>query len=99
MPLSELQTIIETYQELQRLHQLNTELLEQLNVAVSYFVDNDILLPNREILSSLFVKSQTILNEIQADTPKILMYKKLSDASYHEPQNRRKVTRTLFLVL
>jgi len=50
-------------------------------------------------LSSLFVKSQTILNEIQADTPKILMYKKLSDASYHEPQNRRKVTRTLFLVL
>lgn len=71
---SDLSVIIEKYQELQRLHQLNLELLEQLNIACGYFVDSNILLPNLKILNSLFQKSQAILNEIQSEQPKILQY-------------------------
>jgi len=81
--LSEISKIIEAFQELQRLHQLNLELLEQLNVACGYFVDNSIPLPNVEILHSLFAKSKALLTEIESSEPKILQYQKIADEKKH----------------
>ena len=96
---SDLSVIIEKYQELQQLHQLNLELLEQLNIACGYFVDNNIPLPNLKTLYSLFQKAQSILNEIQADTPKILQYNKLSDDWKHRDKSNGKVTEPCFIRL
>jgi hypothetical protein len=85
---------IATLQELKRMHQLNLELLEQLDVACGWILDNQIVVPNQDHIVSLLVKSEALLKEIQGETPRILQYQKLSDDGYHEPQNRRRVTRT-----
>lgn len=82
---------IETLQELKRMHQLNMELLEQFSVACDFILKSGIEVPNASMFASLLNKSMTLLNEIQADTPKILTYKKLSDASYHEPKTDDKL--------
>jgi hypothetical protein len=86
--------IIPTLQQLKRMHQLNLELLEQINVSCGWILDNQIAVPNQEQITSLPAKSEALINEIQAETPKILQYQRLSDDGYHEPSNRRKVTRT-----
>jgi hypothetical protein len=93
--LSELSTIIETLQELQRMHQLNLELLEQLDIVFKWIAETDIPIPNKEKLATLLYKTKALLKELYApSTFKILQYRKLSDDSYHEGSNRRKVTRT-----
>ena len=89
-----LQEAIDTLTELKRMNQLNFELIEQLNITCQWIVDNDIKIPNNDALRSLVGKSLALIAEIQADEPKILQYKTLSDDSYHEPNNRRKVNRT-----
>ncbi len=73
---------IQTMQELQRMHQLNIELLEQLNVTCSFILEHKVEIPNKDTLISLMSKAWTLLDEIQADDPKILQYS----------TNRRKVT-------
>jgi hypothetical protein len=80
--LSKLTEIIDTLQEVERLHQLNLELLEQLNVISGWLVEHDIPIPNPHILYSLLAKAKVLLNEIQSDEPKILQYRVI----------RRKVT-------
>ena len=80
--MSKLIEIIETLQEVERLHQLNLELLEQLNVISGWLVENDIPIPNPHILYSLLAKAKVLMNEIQSDKPKILQYQAI----------RRKVT-------
>ena len=74
---------IETLQELKRMHQLNIELLEQLAVACSFLSKNHVEIPNGETFVSLLEKAMTLLDEIQADEPKIMQY---------TMSNRRKVT-------
>jgi hypothetical protein len=72
--LTKLQEVIDTYQELQRMHQLNIELLEQLAVTCDYLLRNKVAMPNESTLVSLLEKAMTLLNEIQADKPKLLQY-------------------------
>lgn len=80
--MTKLQEVIDTYQELQRMHKLNIEMLEQLAVACDYLVTNQIQLPNASTFASLLSKAMVLMDEIQADEPKILQY----------TTNRRKFT-------
>ena len=74
-----LQEVIDTLSELKRLHQLNFELLEQLNITCQWMIDAHVCIPNEEKMCSLLGKSLTLLSEIHADTPKVLQYQKLTD--------------------
>ena len=74
--------IIDTLAELKRMHQLNFELLEQLDVTCGYLLDNKVQVPNEELFLSLLIKCRSLLNEIEAGKPKILQYSAI----------RRKVT-------
>jgi hypothetical protein len=99
MSVNILDKVIETFSELKRLHELNTELLDELCVAIDWVFENEPQVPNAKILYSLLNKSRALLSEIQADTPKILQYKKLANESLHEPQNKRRLYRTVLRVL
>jgi hypothetical protein len=92
--LPQISQIISSLTELKRMYQLNSELLEQLAVTCDFIKENGIHVPNEEKFCSLLNKTYALLSEIQADEPKTLVYKKLSDDGYHEPQNRRRVNRT-----
>lgn len=76
-----IQEVIDTLNELKRLHQLNFELLEQLNVVCQGILDDHICVPNEEKMRSLLGKSLMLLNEIRTDAPAVLLlqYKKLTD--------------------
>ena len=78
-----LQEVIDTLSELKRLHQLNFELLEQLNIVCQWIIDAHLCIPNEEKMRSLLGKSLILLNEIQADEPKTIQY---------TTDSRRKVT-------
>lgn len=83
-----IQQAIGTLTELKRLHQLNFELIEQLNISCQYIVDNNIKVPNESHLRSLVSKSLALIAELQGKTPKTLIYKKIgTDEFSHEPQN------------
>jgi hypothetical protein len=69
-----IQQAIDTLIEIKRLHQLNFELLEQLNVSCQYIVDNKIEISNERHLRSLLNKSMALVNELDGDQPKILQY-------------------------
>jgi hypothetical protein len=64
------------------LHELNSELLEQSDVAHVWILDNRFQVPNMNTFYSLLEKSKALLKEMQADEPKIQQYN----------FNRRKVT-------
>jgi hypothetical protein len=81
--LSDLTQIIETLQELERMHQLNLEMLEQLDVIFRWIIDNDVPIPNSDKLVSLLTKSQSLMKELYFSSPKTLQYRTVS---------RRKVT-------
>ena len=77
--MSELAKIIETLQELERVHQLNLELLEQLDVVFEWIIKNDMPVPNREKLSSLLVKTHALLKQLYSSSPQIMLYRKIAD--------------------
>jgi hypothetical protein len=56
------------------MYQLNTELLEQLSVTFEYLKNSGVCLPDKEKFESLVNKAIALLEEIQADEPKILQY-------------------------
>jgi len=64
--------------------QLNMELLEQLAVTCEWLRNSGVKLPNQSSFDSLLNKTMALLDEIQADEPKILQYKKLSDEFSHK---------------
>jgi hypothetical protein len=66
--------VIRTFVKLKRLHQLNLELLEQLHVAMLWIAEHKIPLPNPDVLNSLFLKSKSLLNEIQSNEPEFIQY-------------------------
>ena len=74
---------IETLAELKRMHQLNMELLEQLAVACDFLKKSGVPLPNASTFVSLLSKAVSLLNEIQADEPKMMQYQKLADEKKH----------------
>lgn len=82
MPSDSLTEIISTLSELKRLHQLNLELLEQLNISCGWLLEHNISIPNAETLCSLLSRAKALVAEIEADTPKIMQYSPI----------RRKVT-------
>lgn len=84
--------IITTLQQLKEMHQLNLELLEQLDVTCGWILDNHIVVPNRERLVSLLAKAKSLLNEAQAETPKILQYGKLSDGFLQRKKSDKDLT-------
>lgn len=67
--------------ELKRMHQLNYELIEQLNVTCQWIVDNKLKIPNAEKLQSLLIKSVSLMHEVQSDVP-----------TFVHQSSRRKVT-------
>ena len=69
-----IQDAIDTFSEIKRMHQLNFELIEQLNVTCQWIVDSNISIPNKEHLQSLLCKTVSLINELRADEPKILQY-------------------------
>jgi len=69
-----LSEVVSTLEELQRLHRLNLELLEQLDVTCTWLFDNHVKMPNDSAFYSLLSKTKAILVEIQADELKTLMY-------------------------
>ena len=71
--------ISRTLDELERLHQLNFELLEQLNVVCGYLMTCHISVRDKERLASLLTKAMILLAEIQSETPKTLLYRKITD--------------------
>lgn len=80
IPLSDISAIIETLQELERMHQLNLEILEQLNVTCEWILKSDISIPNKEKLDSLFLKTQALLKELySSNSLRTLQYQKLAD--------------------
>jgi hypothetical protein len=92
--LSELSTIIKTLQELERMHQLNLELLEQYGVLCNWILETNVPIPNKEKLSSLLGKTQTLLKELYAsDSPKFLQYQ-TSRRKVTEADDRRQGNRT-----
>ena len=78
-----LEAVTKTLNELQRLHELNVELLEQLDVACAWLIDNHVQVPNESVFYSLLFKSKALLEEMQTDEPAIIQYSCIS---------RRKVT-------
>jgi len=94
LPPNIITNIVDTLTELRRMHQLNLELLEQLSISCSSLMENNVQIPNANAVCSLLVKAKALIDEIQAETPKILQYRILSDDSYHDSSNRRKVNRT-----
>lgn len=79
LSLTNLQEVIDSYQELQRMHQLNIELLEQLALACNHLVVNHVKVPNVNTFNSLVSKAMTLLNEVTADETKLLVYRKTTD--------------------
>jgi len=79
-----LDEVISTLQELRRMHQLNFELLEQLNVACSYLLENRITIPNQEKLASLLSKATSLLEEIRNPLSDEFLQRKKSDKDFTE---------------
>lgn len=90
--------IISTLQELKRMHQLNYELLEQLNVACGYFLENHIRMPNEEKLASLLTKATTLLEDMNSKPPSdgFLQHKK-SDKDFTEPYSAKLIFQTILI--
>jgi hypothetical protein len=84
--------IINTLSELKRMHQLNLELLEQLSVSCRWLMEHKVPIPNAEKICSLLDKAKALVNEIQAETPKILQYRTPSDEKKHGDQSDGEVT-------
>ena len=81
--LSELSKIIDALQELERMHQLNLELLEQLDVVFEWIIKSDMPIPNGEKLSALFTKTEALLKELYFSSSRTLAYRKLADEKKH----------------
>lgn len=76
--MTTLSEIAESLQELEWMHQLNMELLEQLNIVFEFVMQNNIVVPNKEKLSSLILRTQALLEELYFSKPKGFSYRKLS---------------------
>jgi len=74
------------------MHQLNYELLEQLNITCGYLISHYPNLPNDEKVASLLSKSMALFCELKADSPKMVVYQKLSDDWKHREKSNGEVT-------
>jgi hypothetical protein len=82
--VSEIETIIRNLQELQRIHQLNFELIEYFGIWLDWIRKNSIPVPDKEKFYSLVSKTRTLMNELYSASPeKTLIYKKIADEKKH----------------
>jgi hypothetical protein len=82
--VSDLTPTIQALQELQRMHQLNLELLEQLSVFAEWVINNHNSIPNRDKLESLLHKTQALMKELySSNSQNMLQYQKLTDEKKH----------------
>ncbi|MGA2309685.1 MAG: hypothetical protein ABSG57_09085 [Candidatus Bathyarchaeia archaeon] len=82
--MSDLTPTIQALQELQKMHQLNLELMEQLSVFAEWVINNHVSIPNKDKLESLLHKTQALMNELYSThSTKILQYQKLADEKKH----------------
>ncbi len=95
MSVNAIDEIIDTFTELKRVHNLNIELLEQLDVACSWLLSQNSYLPNAEKLYALLAKTKAVLTEIQSDEPRTLQYKKITDETLHDPTNSHELDSTI----
>ena len=93
--MSDLSQTIQALQELQRMHQLNLELLEQLGVFFEWILNSEINIPDKEKFNSLFFKTKALLEELYCGKSYTFVYRKPSDDFLHDKQNRRGLDRTL----
>jgi len=78
--VSELSSVIQNLHELQRMHQLNLELLEQLGVFFQWVLDNKIAIPDKDKFESLLHRTQALMNELYSpNRPRILQYQEIAD--------------------
>lgn len=54
----------ENLDQIIRMHKLNLELLEQLDVVCGWLIKNNKQIPNEDIFKSLMSKAKSLLNEI-----------------------------------
>jgi hypothetical protein len=90
--MSELSTIVQSLQELQRMHQLNLELLEQLGIVCEWILANNIPVPNREKFNSLLRKTHALAQELYLSSPKTIQYRKISDESLQGDKSDKEFT-------
>ena len=83
LPHDNLTEIIDSLSDLKRMYQLNIELLEQLAITCDWLRNSGVRLPNESAFYSLLTKTTSLLDEIQADSPKTLIYQKISDGRKH----------------
>jgi len=80
--------IIDALAQLKRMHQLNLELLEQLDVICGWLLKNKIPIPDQDHFCSLLTKAQTLLKEIYSDSPAFLQHQKRKPTDkFTEPVN------------
>ena len=90
--VSELETIIQNLQELQRMHQLNLELIEYFGVWLEWIRKNDVPVPDKEKFYSFVSKTRALIHEIYSGlSSKTVIYRKLSDGSYHDDKSNGKL--------
>ena len=100
--LSNLSAIIRALNELQRMHQLNLELLEQYEILCRWITETNLPIPNSEKLRSLLSKTHALLEELyQSNATKYIQYsssrRKVTDSRTDEEGTEpRKAMRKLF---
>jgi hypothetical protein len=72
------------------MHQLNFELLEELNVACKWLLQNKVEIPNREKFVSLLNKADSLIEELSLESPQFSIRRKVtnpkSDGEVTEPE-------------
>jgi hypothetical protein len=98
--LTMLREVTETLEQLERMHQLNMELLEQLNVACNYLLSNDVPVPNRGTFVSLLRKAWALMDEIRADEEKGVQYivsrRKVTNLSNDEEETEPQTVKFIY---
>lgn len=74
MPPDTITELADALATMKRMRQLNIELLEQLNVSCTWLLENKVQIPNSSTFASLLTKVTTLLDEMNADEPKIMQY-------------------------
>jgi hypothetical protein len=83
--VSDLSILAQNIQELDRLKQLNYELLEELEVLLDYMHLSNFPIPDREKFNALLSKTHSTLTEIHCSSSLTIQFQSIS---------RRKVTAT-----
>lgn len=94
--IAEIKSVLD---EVERLQQLNYELLEQLNIIFAHINKNKLEIADKEKLAGLLNKAMVLLSEIHSNPPKDYYVQKVSRRKFTEKTNRQRLYRTFAAVL